>query len=160
MMSEVIRQETIVFLLSVLHGACLTFVYDLLRALRRAFAHKTAAVSIEDFLFWLAAGFFTFCLAFFRTDGVIRGYVAVGIALGAVLYHFSISNAIVAFFAGVFLQIKRVCRMILRLLSFPLKKSCQFWQKIIEIIRKNGYNVFMKKIRGNCYGQREKETEQ
>ena len=91
MMSDVIHQETVVFLLSVLHGAGLTFGYDVLRSLRRAFRHSMAAVSVEDFLFWLSAGFLTFCLAFFRTDGVIRGYVAAGMAIGAVLYHYTLS---------------------------------------------------------------------
>lgn len=160
MMSEVIRQETIVFLLSVLHGAFLTLCYDLILALRRAFAHRPAAVSAEDFLFWIAAGFLTFCFAFFRTEGVIRGYVAVGIAIGAVLYHFSVSSLVVLLFSRLFLLIKRICCMILRSLLLPLKKTCRFWQKTIEIVGKNGYNVFMTKIRGNCYGQKEKETEQ
>ena len=86
MMSHVIQQETAVFLLSVVHGALLTLVYDFFRALRRVFCHSAAAVAAEDFIFWMAA-FLTFCLAFLKTDGVIRGYVAVGIVLGAVVYH-------------------------------------------------------------------------
>ena len=160
MMSEVIQQETIVFLLSVLHGAGLTFCYDLLRALRRAVPHRLAAVSAEDFLFWLAAGFLTFCLAFLHTDGVIRGYVAVGIALGVILYHFSASNLVVRFFSWSFLQIRHLICVILRILWWPVKKICQFWQKIIEIIGKSGYNVFINKIRGNCHGQNKKKTKQ
>lgn len=87
MMSHVIQQETAVFLLSVVHGALLTLIYDFFRALRRVFCHSAAAVAAEDFFFWLAAAFLTFCLAFLKTDGVIRGYVAVGIVLGAVVYH-------------------------------------------------------------------------
>ncbi len=145
MMSEVIQQETVVFLLSVLHGAGLTLCYDLLRALRRAIPHGLAAVSAEDFLFWLAAGFLTFCLAFFYTDGVIRGYVAVGIALGVTLYHFSLSGLVVRLLSRLFLLIKRFFCVIVRFLSWPVKKTCHFWQKIIEIIGKSGYNVFMKK---------------
>ncbi len=86
MMSQVIRQEALVFLAAVLHGFCLALVYDLLRALRRVFAHSSAAVSAEDFLFWIAAGFLTFCLLFLKTNGVIRGYVAVGAALGVLIY--------------------------------------------------------------------------
>lgn len=160
MMSEVIRHETAVFLLSVLHGAGLTFVYDLLRALRRAVSHGLAAVSIEDFLFWIAAGFLTFCLAFYHTDGVIRGYVAAGIAIGVILYHFSASEAVLRFFAWLFVSIKGVFCLIFRFLSLPIKKCCQFWQKIIEIAGKNGYNVFIKKMRGNCYGGQEEKTKQ
>ena len=160
MMSEVIRQETAVFLLSVLHGAALTLAYDLLRALRRAFAHGAVAVSVEDFLFWIVAGFLTFCLAFYRTDGVIRGYVAVGIAIGVILYHFSISGLVVRFFSRLFVSIKHVFGTILRFLALPAKKCCHFWQKIIEIAGKSGYNIFIKKMRGNCYGRKKEKTEQ
>ncbi len=160
MMSEVIRQETAVFLLSVLHGAGLTFVYDLIRALRRAVGHSLTAVSAEDLLFWIAAGFSTFCFVFFRTDGVIRGYVAVGIALGAILYHFSISDPLLGVFSRIFVSIKRMICLVLRFLSWPVKKCCHFWQKTIEIVKKNGYNNFMKKIRGNCYGRKKEKTKQ
>lgn len=160
MMSGVIRQETMVFLLSVLHGAGLALCYDLIRAVRRAFAHSLALISAEDFLYWIAAGFLTFCFAFFHTDGVIRGYMAAGIAIGVILYHFSVSSQVVLFFSWIFLSIGRGCRMILRFLSWPIKKLCQFCKKIIEITGKNGYNKLINKMRGNCYGQKKKKTKQ
>lgn len=111
-MSAVIQKETLVFLLSVLHGAGLTLLYDVLRALRRAVPHGTAAVSAEDFLYWLTAGFLTFCLAFSETGGVIRGYVAVGIALGAVLYHQTVSAGIVRGLAELFGLLGRAVRFL------------------------------------------------
>ncbi len=160
MMSEVIRQETVMFFLSVLHGACLTFCYDLLRAARRAFRHGIAAVSAEDFLFWTATGFLTFCLAFFRTDGVIRGYVAAGILIGAVLYHFSVSALVVRVFARLFLSVKRIFCAIMGVVSWPAKKICRFIKKIIEIAGKSGYNKFRKKLRGNCDGKKEEKAQQ
>lgn len=158
MMSDVIRQETVVFLLSVLHGVLLTLLYDLLRALRRAFPHGVAAVSAEDFLFWLTAGFLTFCLAFSETDGVLRGYVAVGIALGAVLYHETASPWIVKGLAGILKAVRRLfhglfslvgqvvgrigsaVRKITRILSVPVKKICTKTKKRIEKEKKNDYN--------------------
>lgn len=160
MMSEVIQQETMVFLLSVLHGIGLTFCYDLIRALRRAFAHNLAAVSIEDFLFWLAAGFLTFCLAFFRTDGTIRGYVAAGIAIGVILYHFSVSSLVVRGVSWIMMLIKRVFCIIFRVIAVPLKKICQIWKKIIEFVWKRGYNNFRKKIRGKHYVKKREKAQQ
>lgn len=56
MMSEVIRQETIIFLLAVVHGTGLTFLYDLFRRCGGSAARR-AAISAEDFVFWIAAGF-------------------------------------------------------------------------------------------------------
>lgn len=148
MMSQVIHQETVVFLLSVLHGAGLTFVYDLIRCLRRTFYHGTVAVSIEDFLFWTAAGFLTFCLTFFRTNGVIRGYVAAGIAIGVILYHFTFSEMVLKTFSWLFRGIRRGFCLILQIVWKPLKKFCLFLKKLIEFIPKRRYNVFKKRNKG------------
>lgn len=165
MMSEVIRQETVVFFLSVLHGAVLTLAYDVLRALRRSFRHSSAAVSAEDFLFWLIAGFLTFCLAFFWTDGVIRGYVAAGIVIGAVLYHFSLSELVVRGLSAIFRGAGRIVRWMGRTLSKPLKKICYFFKKIIEFVRKKVYNkkrenASKKLVRGKSYGRKKKAAKQ
>jgi spore cortex biosynthesis protein YabQ len=140
MMSDVIREETVVFLVSVLHGGLLTFGYDLLRSLRRTFQHSPAAVAVEDFLFWMTAGFLTFCLAFFRTDGVIRGYVAAGMAIGAVLYHFACSALVLRLLCLVLSFGKRVVTWLVRILSEPAKKMCRLLKKSIEFTRKRGYN--------------------
>lgn len=139
-MSAVIRQETVIFALAVLHGAGLTVLYDVLRALRRAFVHGLAAVSAEDFLYWLTAGFLTFAFAFLRTDGVIRGYVAVGMALGAILYHFTLSSLFVGGLAWILRMIKKLSAALGRLLSKPVKNICKKCKKLVEFIRKTRYN--------------------
>ncbi len=150
MMSQVIRQETLVFLLSVLHGVSLTFLYDLLRALRRAFVHGLILLSLEDFLFWLFAGFLTFCLAFRNTDGVIRGYVAVGIALGAVLYHLTVSPLVLRGISGLLKLIRKAAGVIRSVLSKPVKKIWQIWKKTIEFARKKGYNASKMRKNRHC----------
>ncbi len=114
MMSDVIRKETVVFFLSIAHGIGLTALYDLLRALRRVFRHGTVAVSAEDFIFWMAAGFLTFCLAFSETNGVIRGYVAAGIAIGVILYHQTASPWVVKGLAGIFSAVRWIVEFLLR----------------------------------------------
>lgn len=83
MMSSVIRQELWMFLLSVFHGFFLMLLYDVIRSLRRAFSHGFLLLSLEDFFYWTAAAFLTFCLVFSGTDGRIRGYIGAGIFLGA-----------------------------------------------------------------------------
>lgn len=160
MMSQVIRQETAVFLLSVAHGALLAFLYDLLRAVRRTFRHGGAAVAAEDFLFWLTAGFLTFCLAFFRTDGVIRGYVAVGIILGAILYHFTLSQVILTVFSWIFRGIRTIISGILTIVGRPFKKICLFLKKRIEFTLKSRYNESKKRVRGSHHGKKKKTQQQ
>ena len=158
-MSAVIHQETVVFLLSVLHGAALAFAYDVLRALRRAFRHAPFAVAAEDFLFWLMAGFLTFCLAFFRTDGVIRGYVAAGMALGAVLYRALLGAAVLWCLSGALCFLKRMFLLIWRFLSDSVKKICRLPKKRIEFARKRGYNGNKNKVRGNRHGKKKETAE-
>lgn len=140
MMSGVIRQETMVFLLSVLHGVTLAFGYDLLRAARRAFPHGLVAVSAEDFLFWLVAGFLTFVLTFLKTDGVIRGYVVVGIGLGVVLYHDTVSALVVKGISGLLTLLKRIWGLVWSFLSKPFKKIWRKWKKMIVFAQKKAYN--------------------
>lgn len=157
-MSSVIRQEVIVFFSAVCHGILLTFGYDILRALRRAFVHNLAAISAEDFLFWLIAGFATFCLLFGRTDGVLRGYVAVGIMLGALLYHSTVSRLFVKLFAALLGYTRKGCQFFCRCLIFPVAKTAAMGKKLIELASKRGYNLLVKQKNRRSSVRRRKEN--
>ena len=45
--------ENVFLLHAVLLGVEITFLYDILRILRRAFAHSGIMVSLEDIAFWI-----------------------------------------------------------------------------------------------------------
>lgn len=137
MMSQVIHKETVVFLMAAGHGAMLALFYDFFRALRRVIPHSINAVSAEDFLFWIAAGFLTFCLLFLETDGEIRGYVAVGIGLGSVLYLQIFSLYVRAALAAVFRILRDLFRLIYRVLSFPVRKLIRF----MVMLRKTVFRI-------------------
>ena len=94
MISPAIRQETVIFLLAALHGIFLALWYDVLRGLRSAVPHDGFAVSIEDFFYWIIAGFLTFLMAFSVSEGVLRGYAAAAMALGALLYLETVSRVV------------------------------------------------------------------
>lgn len=146
-MSSVIRWEAAIFFLSAVHGMLLCVVYDLFRALRRVIPHAAGMVSLEDFLYWIMACLLTFGFAFVRTDGVIRGYVIVGMLLGAVLYYAVFGSRVVGILAWMFGLVKRLIAAIWYVLSKPVKKLWQIWQKMIEFTHKKGYNAI--KMRGN-----------
>ncbi|MCD7761832.1 MAG: spore cortex biosynthesis protein YabQ [Lachnospiraceae bacterium] len=114
-MSSVIRQETAVFLCSVLHGAALSILYDLLRALRRSIRHSLVALSLEDFFYWLLAGILTFHLVFWELGGVIRGYAFVGMLIGFLLYHITLSRGFVRAVSTLLRWIGRVRKRIVLL---------------------------------------------
>lgn len=62
--------------------------------LRSAVPHDGFAVSIEDFFYWIIAGFLTFLMAFSVSEGVLRGYAAAAMALGALLYLETVSRVV------------------------------------------------------------------
>lgn len=136
MSSPVIRSEMILFFLAVLHGILLELWYAVLRGLRRAVPHAGAVVSVEDFFYWLAAGFVTFLLLFSVSDGVLRGYAVIAMALGALLGHVTVSpvvqRAVECFFCF-------ICFLVRRFLLMKDKILCKV-QKRIENKRKRRYN--------------------
>lgn len=120
MISPAIRQETVIFLLAALHGIFLALGYDVLRGLRSAVPHDGFAVSIEDFFYWIIAGFLTFLMAFSVSEGVLRGYAAAAMALGALLYLETVSRAVqklaARFFCFFYFLLRKAARLTVRVL--------------------------------------------
>lgn len=75
--------------LSVLTGAGLMILYDLLRLWRALIRHGWLWVGVEDFFYWIFAGFAVFYLLYRENDGTLRLYViALVLASMAVYDHF------------------------------------------------------------------------
>ena len=85
-MSGLIYEEAKVFLVFVLHGICLLFGSDLLRAWRTVVPHGPVWTGIEDVLFWFGAGVWSFILVFLFQDGQLRLYMAAAAGGGMLLY--------------------------------------------------------------------------
>ena len=81
-MSEVIRYEAWLLVLSLLTGAWLMVAYDLLRVFRLMIRHGALLMGIEDFFYWICAGLVTFKLLYEQNDGGLRAYVIAGVLGG------------------------------------------------------------------------------
>ena len=90
---EIIRQGQL-FLLAAALGAGLLLCYDFLRIFRRLIRHKTWGIAAEDLLFWLCCALVMFGFMYRMNEGVIRGFLVLGTAVGMVLYstEFTIYN--------------------------------------------------------------------
>lgn len=91
-MSEVIRYEAWLLVLSLLTGAWLMVAYDLLRVFRLMIRHGALLMGIEDFFYWICAGLVTFKLLYEQNDGGLRAYVIAGVLGGMILYDRLISR--------------------------------------------------------------------
>lgn len=85
-MSVRIQYEGWLMVLSLITGAWLMLAYDTLRVFRLIIRHGSFWTGLEDFLYWLYAGFVTFILLYEQNDGVFRAYVIIGVFGGMLLY--------------------------------------------------------------------------
>ncbi len=80
-----IREEMMVFLIAVVSGATVRLVYQCIRCFRRIVAHQLTAINVEDIIFWIGSAVYMFVQIYHTSDGSIRWYFLLGVALGVVL---------------------------------------------------------------------------
>lgn len=71
---------------ALLMGIFVTFLYDLLRVIRRVIPHHSFLVSLEDLGFWIYCGAEVFLLMYHEGNGTLRWFAVFGAMLGMLLY--------------------------------------------------------------------------
>ena len=71
---------------ALLMGIFITFVYDILRILRRAIPHNGLMVSLEDLGFWIYCAEKVFLMMYHESDGNLRWFAVIGALTGMFLY--------------------------------------------------------------------------
>lgn len=94
-MNKAITVELQFFLISILAGAFILFVYDGLRIIRRLIKHNVYWVAVQDLIFWVVASVFIFSMIYKENNGIIRGFCIMGMAIGMTLYHYIFSDWLV-----------------------------------------------------------------
>ncbi len=126
-------------------GAGMMCFYDLLRIWRRLVRHRMVGMAAEDLLFWLTCGLALFGFMYRQNDGVIRGFLILGAAVGMLAYSILISRSVIRYGTMIFGAVFRFLRFFLRLLTAPLR----FFIKIMkEPLKKAGkaVRISLKKI--------------
>lgn len=85
-MSPNIQIEARLLILSLLTGAGLMALYDVLRVFRLLVRHGWLWMGVEDLLYWIFAGFATFYLLYRENDGALRLYVIGSVLLAMIIY--------------------------------------------------------------------------
>ena len=80
-----IRGELVIFLVSVVTGIMLRLVYRSISIFRQLVEHSLFIIGIEDIIFWLGAALYVFVQIYHTSDGSIRWYFILGVALGVIL---------------------------------------------------------------------------
>lgn len=146
-----ISQQTALFLLSVVLGAGLGVVYDCFRVFRIIVprAARSAAVAVQDVIFWLIYGFCVFCYAAALARGQVRLFIVLGSLIGFILYIFTVGNAVTRVIRRVVNAVYGVLHKVYSVMIEPFVKILRIiCQKISPVFVRN-YKNKPKKIRSS-----------
>ncbi len=87
-----LAQEAYVFLATVLCGACIGIVYDLMRVIRSFSKPSVSLTDVHDIIFWSLASVIMFFTIHHINAGKMRWYEFLGAFLGAILYFLAFSK--------------------------------------------------------------------
>ena len=139
--------ENVFLLHAVLLGVEITFLYDILRILRRVFVHSGIMVSLEDIAFWIYCAGEVFLLMFRESNGNLRWFAVLGALTGMYLYHRTFSPLLVKYVSGLLNSILSPIRRKTQAVKSWLKKQLTSLWKMLKIYYKRGCAYGKKKNR-------------
>lgn len=128
--------ENVFLLHAVLMGVEITFLYDILRILRRVFVHSGIMVSLEDIAFWIYCAGEVFLLMFRESNGNLRWFAVLGALTGMYLYHRTFSPLLVKYVSGLLNSILSPIRRKTQAVKSWLKKQLTSLWKMLNIFYK------------------------
>lgn len=118
-MKEAVTGQLFFFAASMGFGACLFFVYDILRGFRRIFLHHSFQTAVEDVIFWILVGISSFRFLCWYNQGELRGFFFLGLFLGMAVYYGCISQWVLDATVFLFRQIQRIGSRVHKILHSP-----------------------------------------
>jgi len=80
------ENENMFLLYALLMGIFITFVYDILRIVRRVIPHGNFMISLEDMVFWIYCAVKVFILMYHESNGTLRWFAILGALVGMFVY--------------------------------------------------------------------------
>lgn len=118
----------------ILYGMAITFVYDMLRIIRRVIIHSSFFVSLEDFFYWIAVAIGIFLLLYYTNDGNLRWVAVLVVFFGMLLYKKIFGNKLVIFMST---KINQILHLVVRVMTVPLKLVKQASSRVFRQIKTN-----------------------
>lgn len=150
-MGQVVREQLRFFIISLGTGLFLRCIYDGFLLWRRICKHNFFWIGIEDALYWFFCCVVVFSIFYRENDGIIRGFVLVGVFGGMIIYHAGPSCYVVEGFYGVYQMLTIIISTIWKFVSKPfrwiIKKIVRMAKKIYKNILQKYKNCFTLKRR-------------
>lgn len=114
-------------------GIYITFVYDLLRILRRVVPHSSFWIAIEDLVFWVYCAGKVFLLMHHESDGTLRWFAVLGALVGMFLYRKTVGALFVKYMALALIKIRDFFWKISKIVCGPF---CVAGKKVTGVVGK------------------------
>lgn len=146
-MNKAILVELRFFGTSVLWGALLLVIYDVLRIIRRILVHNGFFIAFEDLIYWVISSLLIFHMMYQQNNGIIRGFAILAMLLGMMIYHSLFSELLVDTISGsinkIISLIGKLIALIFRPVIFLFRKIKRIFVWIFDKIKK--FNHFLLK---------------
>lgn len=116
-MSDFLASQTVLFFQSILLGVLLSLFYDVFAVARMMFPQRINPHVLLDILYFLLVGLILFDYVLLENYGRMRLFIALGAAIGWILYHLTISRLVIRFFSWLIGLLGKFLSLLLR----PLK---------------------------------------
>lgn len=130
-------------------GILITFVYDVLRILRRVFPQGGFLVSLEDLLFWLYCAVKVFLLMYHESNGTLRWFAVLGALTGMLLYKKLVSPFLVKYVSMALQKVLHILARAARVVLGPLIKVAQrIRERVTRTARRRAVKLYRKRELG------------
>lgn len=139
-------EENVFLLYAFASGIYITFIYDILRILRRVVPHKAMLISLEDLAFWIFCAIHIFQLMHRESNGSLRWFAVMGALVGMLLYKKTVSGLIVKYVSAVLCRVRDFLCRILGLCFRPAVKAGRAAGGVLRRLRKRIRSFFKNKL--------------
>lgn len=127
---------------SIVMGILITFVYDLLRILRRVIPHNSFFVSLEDLVFWVFCAVSVFLMMLRLSDGTLRWFAVLGALAGMFVYRKTVSGFLVKTVSGLLRGLLRIVGKLLGFLGRPFQFAGRKGKETVQCGARKGKLFF------------------
>ena len=104
-------------------GIFITFVYDILRIVRRVIPHKDFFVSLEDLGFWIYCALEVFLMMYHESNGTLRWFAVLGAFTGMFAYKKLVSPYLVKYVSLLIGKVISPVVKFVRWVTNPIRKG-------------------------------------
>lgn len=115
-------EEWLRFLDFAVFSAIACAIYDGIRIFRRIFPHGILWISLEDLLYWSVTAFYFFLKLCQSNNGILRGYILLGLAVGALLYYGLCGRFLIRFVSQMIIALKKRLKKVREMATIKRKE--------------------------------------